>query len=31
MFTYRVNLTGPLSHLRPWAKSKLHAFEQSQL
>jgi hypothetical protein len=25
------NLTGPLSHLRPWAKSKLHAFEQSQL
>lgn len=25
------NLTGPLSHLRPWAKSKLQAFEQSQL
>ncbi len=25
------NLTGPLAHLRPWAKGKLLAAEQSQL
>lgn len=25
------NLTGPLAHLRTWAKNRLQAFEQSQL